>query len=74
MQTELLSLNRSSLYYQPRPPSAEEVQIKHRINVGTPTSDGKVHGVAIIDGERVPVLKYDASDTHWYVDVGEIIR
>src|SRR5205823_13848852 len=32
MQTELLSLNRSSLYYQPRPPSAEEVQIKHRID------------------------------------------
>ena len=32
MQTELLSLNRSSLYYQPRPPSAEEVQLKHRID------------------------------------------
>ena len=32
MQTELLSLNRSSLYYQPRPPSAEEVHIKHRID------------------------------------------
>ena len=31
-QTELLSLNRSSLYYQPRPPSGEEVQIKHRID------------------------------------------
>jgi putative transposase len=32
MQTELLSLNRSSLYYQPRPPRAEEVQLKHRID------------------------------------------
>jgi HTH-like domain len=32
MQTELLSLNRSSLYYQPHPPSAEEVQFKHRID------------------------------------------
>jgi len=32
MQTELLSLNRSSLYYQPQPPRAEEVQLKHRID------------------------------------------
>lgn len=32
MQTELLSLNRSSLYYQPRPARAEEVQLKHRID------------------------------------------
>ena len=32
MQTELLSLNRSSLYYQPRPARAEEVQRKHRID------------------------------------------
>ena len=32
MQTELLSLSRSSLYYQSRPPRAEEVQLKHRID------------------------------------------
>jgi putative transposase len=32
MQAELLSLNRSSLYYQPQPPSATEVAIKHRID------------------------------------------
>lgn len=32
IQTELLSLNRSSLYYQPRPARAEEVQLKHRID------------------------------------------
>ena len=32
MQTELLSLNRSSLYYQPRPVRVEEVQLKHRID------------------------------------------
>jgi putative transposase len=32
MQTELLSLSRSSLYYQPRSPRAEEVQFKHRID------------------------------------------
>jgi putative transposase len=32
MQTELLSLSRSSLYDQPRPPRAEEVQLKHRID------------------------------------------
>jgi len=32
MQTELLSLNRSSIYYQPRPPRVEEVQLKHRID------------------------------------------
>jgi putative transposase len=32
MQTELLSLNRSSLYYQPQPPSAAEVALKHRID------------------------------------------
>ncbi len=31
-QTELLSLNRSSLYYQPHPARAEEVQLKHRID------------------------------------------
>ena len=32
MQTELLGLNRSSLYYRPEPPRAEEVQLKHRID------------------------------------------
>ena len=32
MQTALLGLNRSSLYYQPRPPRAEEVRLKHRID------------------------------------------
>lgn len=31
-QAELLSLNRSSLYYQPMPPTAEEVELKHRID------------------------------------------
>jgi len=31
-QAELLSLNRSGLYYQPVAPSAEEVAIKHRID------------------------------------------
>ncbi len=31
-QTDLLSLSRSSLYYTPRPPSPEEVEIKHRID------------------------------------------
>jgi len=31
-QTELLNLNRSSLYYQPASPSAEEVAIKHHID------------------------------------------
>jgi putative transposase len=31
-QAELLSLNRSSLYYQPVSPSAEEVALKHRID------------------------------------------
>jgi len=31
-QAALLSLNRSGLYYQPCPPSAEEVAIKHRID------------------------------------------
>jgi putative transposase len=32
IQAELLSLNRSSLYYQPVPPSAEELWIKRRID------------------------------------------
>lgn len=32
MQAELLSLSRSSLYYQPVAPSAEEVALKHRID------------------------------------------
>lgn len=31
-QAELLSLNRSGLYYQPALPSAEEVALKHRID------------------------------------------
>lgn len=31
-QAQLLSLNRSGLYYQPRPPSPEEVTFKHRID------------------------------------------
>jgi putative transposase len=31
-QAELLSLNRSGLYYEPVAPSAEEVAIKHRID------------------------------------------
>jgi putative transposase len=32
LQTELLSLNRSGIYYHPQPPSAAEVQLKHRID------------------------------------------
>src|SRR6266516_1029312 len=32
LQADLLSLSRASLYYQPRPPSTEEVQLKHRID------------------------------------------
>jgi putative transposase len=32
VQAELLSLSRSSLYYQPVPPSLEEVTLKHRID------------------------------------------
>lgn len=32
MQAELLGLNRSSLYYQPIPPSTEEIALKHRID------------------------------------------
>jgi putative transposase len=31
-QAQLLSLNRSGLDYQPKPPSAEEVAFKHRID------------------------------------------
>ena len=31
-QAELLSLNRSGLYYQPVPPSQQEVMLKHRID------------------------------------------
>lgn len=31
-QARLLGLNRSSLYYKPKPPSAEEVALKHRID------------------------------------------
>jgi putative transposase len=31
-QADLLGVSRSSLYYQPRPASAEEVQLKHRID------------------------------------------
>jgi HTH-like domain len=32
IQVELLSVNRSGVYYQPQPPSAAEVQLKHRID------------------------------------------
>lgn len=31
-QAELLSMSRASLYYAPRPPSVEEVAVKHRID------------------------------------------
>lgn len=31
-QAELLSLNRTSLYYKPVPPSPEEIRIKHLID------------------------------------------
>lgn len=32
VQTQLLGLNRTSLYYRPVPPSAEEIALKHRID------------------------------------------
>jgi putative transposase len=32
VQSQLLGLNRSGLYYRPAPPSAAEVQIKHRLD------------------------------------------
>ncbi|GAC1695075.1 MAG: hypothetical protein NVS9B9_17680 [Ktedonobacteraceae bacterium] len=32
LQAVLLGISRSSLYYQPRPPSLEEITIKHRID------------------------------------------
>jgi putative transposase len=32
VQTQLLGISRSSLYYRPRQPSAEEVALKHRID------------------------------------------
>jgi len=32
IQADLLGVSRASVYYQPRPPSAEEVQLKHRID------------------------------------------
>ena len=32
LQADLLGLSRASLYYQPRPPSTEEVRLKHRID------------------------------------------
>lgn len=32
VQADLLSLNRSSLYYKPVPPSPEEIRLKHRID------------------------------------------
>lgn len=41
LQADLLSLSRASLYYQPRPPSAAEVQLKHRI-------DAHLHAVALL--------------------------
>ena len=31
-QAELLSLNRSGLYYVPQPPSADDLEIKRRID------------------------------------------
>jgi putative transposase len=32
VQADLLTLNRSSLYYKPAPPSPEEIHLKHRID------------------------------------------
>ncbi len=33
MQAELLSLNRTSLYYKPKPPSTKEIEVKHKIEM-----------------------------------------
>ena len=41
-QANLLSLSRSSLYYTPRLPSAEEVAIKHRIAVTLREEESKI--------------------------------
>ncbi len=40
-QADLLSLSRASFYYQPRPPSAAEVQLKHCI-------DAHLHAVSLL--------------------------
>jgi putative transposase len=32
IQSELLGISRSSLYYQPREPTASEIAVKHRID------------------------------------------
>lgn len=57
MQAELLGLNRTSLYYQPVPVSAEELAIKHRID--ELYTDHPFYGSrklsAILSAERGPI-------------------
>ncbi len=51
-QADLLSLNRSSLYYQPMPPSAEEVALKHRIDECDPlVRNMRKHEDGLVAGE-----------------------
>jgi putative transposase len=55
-QARLLHMSRKSLYYQPRPPSAEEVALKHRIDeifTQCPFTDiAKSPSNCIVKGER----------------------
>ena len=51
-QAELLSLNRSGLYYQPLAPSPEEVALKHRIDVAGATTPNELYTLRPFYGSR----------------------
>ncbi len=51
-QTELSGLNRSGLYYQPLAPSAEEVALKHRIDVAGATTPNELYTLRPFYGSR----------------------
>lgn len=48
--------------------------VKAEVEDRCKTGDGKIYGTAIIDGERVPVMKYAEGDKYWYLDVGEVVH
>jgi putative transposase len=74
-QAELLSLSRSSLYYQPKPPSEREVAIKQRICAIDITyvrlRAGWMYLVAIIDWYSRYIVSWALHDT---LEIGFVLE
>jgi putative transposase len=63
-QSQLLGLNRTSLYYQPVPPSEEEIALKHRIDkLYIRLRQGWLYLVAILDWYSRYVLSWELDQT-----------